>query len=164
MTAIDDPQVGCQTESMMEREQMQTITVDGEAQAAWLSEVRRFHSKVELLALDAAGAVHTLMEINQKTSFWRLFHGPVSHVVLATSLGVTRWPCACVPTELLHIRVDERGQPEVWSGSMAVVKHFGAEAAPGDWLTGPGLFTANTDLRQTARLIEADGTGRRCHG
>lgn len=45
MTAIDDPQVGCQTEPMMEREQMQTITVDGEAQAAWLSEVRRFHPR-----------------------------------------------------------------------------------------------------------------------
>ena len=28
----------------------------------------------------------------------------------------------------------------------------------------PGLFTANTDLRQTARLTEAEGARRRCHG
>ena len=27
----------------------------------------------------------------------------------------------------------------------------------------PGPFTANANLRQTARLTEADGTGRRCH-
>ena len=26
-----------------------------------------------------------------------------------------------------------------------------------------GPFTANANLRQTARLTEADGTGRRCH-
>lgn len=32
------------------------------------------------------------------------------------------------------------------------------------WTRRGGLFTANADLRQTKRLIEADGTGRRYHG
>ena len=140
MTAIDDPQVGCQTESMMEREQMQTITVDGEAQAAWLSEVRRFHPKVKLLVEDVDGEQHTLVEIGRETASWQSFEGQTSRLQLISGSLETNWSCDYSPTESLHIRVDGLGQLEVWSGLLAVAKFFETSAAAQDW--PPGLVHA----------------------
>ena len=155
MTAIDRPQAGWQAKSMMERKQMQTITVDGEAQAAWLSEVRRFHPKVKLLVEDVEGQQHTLVEIGQETASWHSFDGPSSRINLVLGSRKTSWSCHLGPTTSLHIRVDRRGQPEVWSGSIAVAKFFDVEASPDDWL--PGLVHVEVSyVRYLTSLLACD--------
>jgi hypothetical protein len=144
---------------MMEREQMQTITVDGEVQATWLSEVRRFHPKVKLLVEDIDGRQHTLVEIGQETASLHSFDGPASKINLVLGSRRTSWSCHIGPTTSLHIRVDIRGQPEVWSGSIAVAKLFAVDASPDDW--PPGLVHAKVSyVRDLAALLsESQTTG-----
>ena len=142
---------------MTGEEQMQTITVDGEAQAAWLSEVRRFHSEVKLLAVNTAGRQHTFVDIGPHMASWHSFEGPASQIELFLSFRETSWSCHLGPTTSLHIRVDRRGQPEVWSGSMVVAKLFTVEAAPDDWHSG--LFHVRASyVRDLAVMLACDRT------
>ena len=51
------------------------------------------------------------------------------------------------------------------SGQVVVLPANDSQGLPMGYTgVAPGPFTAHADLRQTARLTEADGTGRRCHG
>jgi Leucine-rich repeat (LRR) protein len=142
---------------MVEKELMQTITVDGEAQEAWLSEVRRFHSKVNLLVVDLVGQQHTLVEINRETASWHFFEGPALRFKLIVGSRQTSWSGHYGSAELPHIRVDKSGQPEVWFGNRAVVKFFSAEASPEDWL--PGIIHVEAScVLDLAALLASDRT------
>ena len=136
---------------------MQRITVDEEAQAAWTAEVRRFHADARLEVEDAAGQRHAVVTINEEGASSQIFEGLVRHFWLVIGERNTGWPCHCGPTTSLHVRVDGRGQLEVWSGSTPVAKWFDADASSEEWLPGLTHLTAGR-VRGLAALLKRDSS------
>lgn len=119
---------------------MQTISVDGEAQAAWQARVAAAHARVKLTLVDAAGNEHALIDLAPDQTACSTYPGSLEDCALKLELPSERrqtsWRMDLCPTEALHVRVDDRGQLEVWSGSMPVAKVFGIDATPEDFPYG----------------------------
>ena len=143
----------------MNDQHRQTITVDAEAQQAWLPELRRALGQATLAVEDAAGEEHTLVAIDAASASWQPYEGDARQFVLRRQGNrITSWPCELGPTHAMHLRVDGRGQLELWSGPQAVAKLFDAEASPEDWLPGLVHCEASTVERLEALLASEHAT------
>jgi Leucine-rich repeat (LRR) protein len=107
-----------------------------EAQAEWAAEVQRFHAKVQLQVVDPKGQWWKLIEIGSTEVKTYSFQGEAAQLWLSGSGRATRWSCNDGLTDKMHVRVDGRGQLEVWSGSHAVAKLFDSDASPAEWCAG----------------------------
>ena len=134
---------------------MQRIEVDEVAQAAWTAEVRRFHTEARLEVVDLAGQRHTLVAVSPQGVSCQPFDGQASVYRLSASGRSTRWPCSNGLSERMHVRVDGRGQLEVWSGSLAIAKHFDSEASPAEWCPGLNHVEASK-VRNLEALLDCD--------
>jgi len=115
------------------------------------------HSEVALFAVDAAGRDHPLIKMSPAGFTCAKFEGEASSLKLelANEKRQTSWALNLCPTESLHVRADDRGQLEVWSGTAPVAKWFDTDASPDEW--PPGLVHAFAgDVLSLPSLLTTD--------